>query len=512
MKKMRKLLAMLLALAMIMGMAVTASAASAGTDGKVGTADDRGILYVKGVEEDDVVVKAYPIAMAQYDANDNFSGYSNPYGVTLTAPTKDELDAINIAAITEGVLTLTYDADNNQYKSAETPVGMYLIDITGAEVTQYSRAVATIYYTNADGTGNSIVEDDLVIAAVAEAPVWAKKSVDIDVEKTVDAVAGTTANIGDVQDYVITIDPIPSYTGEYPVLKVSDVLSAGLTYKNDAVAYVVNGTTETELAETLYTVNFTESTNTLVVNFVVDGEYGLNEYAGMKIAIKYTAELNENAELNSDDNTNTVTLTYTHDSNVEGGEKSNDDTTYVYTFDIDGQTEGNLTEEILTKVIASTETEKVALAGAKFGLYTDADCENLYTNDVFNGTTTSDANGKFKIQGLAAGTYYFKEIEAPEGYSLNTHVYTIVITATINEGTGALESWTITVDEAVSTFTMNGGSAVETTVVETEIPNTQLAALPSTGGIGTTIFTIAGVAIMMAAAYFFFASRRRENA
>ena len=144
------------------------------------------------------------------------------------------------------------------------------------------------------------------------------------------------------------------------MLKVSDVLSAGLTYKNDAVAYVVNGTTETELAETLYTVNFTESTNTLVVNFVVDGEYGLNEYAGMKIAIKYTAELNENAELNSDDNTNTVTLTYTHDSNVEGGEKSNDDTTYVYTFDIDGQTEGNLTEEILTKVIASTETEKGA--------------------------------------------------------------------------------------------------------------------------------------------------------
>lgn len=105
------------------------------------------------------------------------------------------------------------------------------------------------------------------------------------------------------------------------------------------------------------------------------------------------------------------------------------------------------------------------------------------------------AKQKIHFEGLDAGEYTLVETVAKEGYSINNTKYTVKITPEYNTD-GTLKSKTITID---------GNKA------KVEVQNTKISALPSTGGIGTTIFTIAGCVIMIAAAGLFFASRKKSD-
>lgn len=116
--------------------------------------------------------------------------------------------------------------------------------------------------------------------------------------------------------------------------------------------------------------------------------------------------------------------------------------------------------------------------------------ENFETAKAENNLVMTDSEGKVVVRGLDDSyTYKFKEVKAPEGYSVNTDDSTA--------------TWDASTDEKPQTPDKRTGTASMT--------DTKLSALPSTGGIGTTIFTIGGCAIMIVAAGLFFATRRKTQ-
>lgn len=116
--------------------------------------------------------------------------------------------------------------------------------------------------------------------------------------------------------------------------------------------------------------------------------------------------------------------------------------------------------------------------------------ENFETAKAENNLVMTDSEGKVVVRGLDDSyTYKFKEVKAPEGYSVNTDDSTA--------------TWDASTDEKLQTPDKRTGTASMT--------DTKLSALPSTGGIGTTIFTIGGCAIMIVAAGLFFATRRKTQ-
>lgn len=154
--------------------------------------------------------------------------------------------------------------------------------------------------------------------------------------------------------------------------------------------------------------------------------------------------------------------------------------------------------EIAKTTDEEKEEDRKPLTGAKFSVRKDGKKlqfvelkegeYTLYTEDtvipdgkeaVFKVTVGSD--GKVLLKGLGAGTYEIKETLAPEGYSINNNIPNATIVADSDEN------------------------------VKIDVPDSRLSALPGTGGIGTTIFTIGGCLIMIIAAALFFASRKKQQ-
>lgn len=549
MKKLKKLFAVMLSLIMVLAMGITSFAATPDDDGKYSTADDRGTITVKGVEST-ATVMAYKVIEAQYGNNGgSFSGYNSLYPSVIANDrlqadldiTRDDLnklaDAVN-ADTTKTAISMAYA--NGSWTATVKP-GTYLVLVTNAETNIYNPMVVSVYYTNEDGTTNDLHEGELKIE---EGGATAKVSGQPKVDKVITSGNGTdkgnSANVGDTVSYKVSVNPVPNYNGTNPKLNVVDTLDKGLQYTDESLNVVVkgantDGTDKALVAGTDYT--FTPSTKggktVLTVDFVVGDKYTLNAYAGKVVEITYNATLTSDATLNDNANVNDVTLNYTRDSKTEGNGETDNDKTYTYTFDIDGNATG--TTGIINKKGDKTE-DKDGLNGATFALYK---AEQLNANGSFEGdpykTTTSETQGDKKGQlhftGLAAGTYYLQETAAPNGYSVNTTIFKVVIEASYyqkgetlpkDKEVGMLKSWTVKVGEGinatgdalkeVANFTVNNeGTMTRAENDGMNIQNTSISSLPSTGGIGTTIFTIVGCGIMIAAAGLFFASRRKEN-
>lgn len=299
MKKIKKLMAMLLALTMVLGMSVTVFAA-ANPDGEVGTSDDRGDIVIQNVESG-VTVELYKIVEATYDDNENFNGYATTdtaYETILKGDAEKvdysalgNIDAETINSLgnakVEGtkvridtpIYTTTQPATDTTrelgtYKCESLGVGMYLVVLSGAESTIYNYAVASIYYTvkdddnflvdgNTDGKALNI-KDANIVAKATDHPKVTKSIKDEDNNKA----SGASVNIGDIVNYEVEINPVPYYAGENPVLNVTDVLSEGLTLDKESIkitAYKKGASTPTPLTAIKAD---TDTAQTIKVNFV----------------------------------------------------------------------------------------------------------------------------------------------------------------------------------------------------------------------------------------------------
>lgn len=495
MKKMKKVFAMLLAFAMVMGMSLTTFAA----DGIVGNSDDTGSITVSNVEKG-VTVRAYQIVEAKY-VNDYFSGYEVVEGYSIADkynPTQDELATIAASVDANGGYELEWQDASSNYFVDNVPVGTYLISVTGSDSVVYGLAIASIQYANK--TGTTTIIDPADIDFINDATTWVKRSDAPDFSKVIiednTEKVENTVDVGDVVKYELTIDPVPYYGGNHPKLNVVDTLCAGLKYNDDLAVIIVEGNADgSDVAlvkgthYTLTPVYNEDGTTQITVNFVLDKVgYTLNNFVGKELIISYTATVDKDAVVYADDaNLNTASLNYTTDSKKETETDPITDTTKTYTY--------NLTSNVLK----TKEDGTTPLDGAVFGIYKDSTCKEAYTNTIITGNLTTADGGRLNLKGLDEGTYYLKEISAPAGYAVNTNVYEIKVTAT-KDNNGTINGYT------VETKLLGAAEATENLVIK----NTTISALPSTGGIGTAVFTIGGCAIMIAAAYFFFVSRKKE--
>lgn len=283
-----------------------------------------------------------------------------------------------------------------------------------------------------------------------------------------------------------------------------DTLSEGITYDGPNSVVIKSNNNTNNITDTLkYTINTDnlETQNYFEVNIpdvkacAKDAGFDLND--GATITFTYTAHLNEKAYVNigsgSTDNKNSVQLKYSN--NPRPGDywgTTPKSEVYVYTYQLNN-----------TK---RAETENgTPLPGAGFRLYSNKDCteeqEIKLKKNTTDGTYSpyfgtdagdemfSDEHGQFNVKGLDAGTYYLKETNPPKDYSACANKE-IVISAT-HDGNH------VSLSGNLSTTIINKKDGGIT--------------LPSTGGIGTTLFYVVGGGLMVAAIVLLVTKKRMEN-
>ncbi len=519
MKKFKKIFAVMLSLAMVLGMSLTTFAAGTqNNDGKTPpSASDEAPIKITGIASTETpTIKAYRIVEPEYVNGVGLSGYKVVDGYSIAdnknfVPTATEIVDIAKKAANKTAESVTFDKVGNDYV-AYVGAGEYLIIIESTNYTYNPMVVSAAYVDANDADSlaasgvaleNSSVDANANWALNGTSNAFAKSS-QVKVEK----MAPSSAEVGGTVTYTIT-GTIPSYSGEYtnPKYTVNDVYTNLTDVGEPTVSIGGNPATKGEDGD--YTVGKAKDSdgNDIENSFSIDFKK-LSNYAGMTkeqraVVITYTAKI-ANTALVTNPATNEATLNYTHKPNEEKDADPAD--TNTYTFNI---------ETLLEKKGEGDDAN--ALENATFTLYRGITDEVVRTYK-----TKKDADGKtfIKFAGLAEDTYTMKETVAPAGYSINEKVYTIKITnlrfdKTTNDK--QLESYTVEVTEGtgtpkvyVYTKQQDGSFSVDNSTV-TVVQNTKLSSLPSTGGIGTTIFTIGGCAIMIIAAGLFFASRRKSS-
>lgn len=480
------------------------------------------------VQETGTTVTAYKIVEVSNTTTNGWAAVSGleTYIANVTNPTTSELTTLttligngtitgleSVTMITDGTTYLSGADTVANYTASVTSAGMYLIVVSGGTGTvEYNPMAVTVTISEVDGVLTNVAGDKSKITAKHSTTTIEKIASSSPTSHTADEqTAAKSLAVGDTVYFTVTTR-IPQYeTGTTGVtFVITDTLDSGLTYTVNSASVSVNNVST----------GFESYIDTATAQQIkVDLSTIAVDHAGETVVLTYAATLNSNAVTGFNANENNVELQYTKDGSIETAE----DYTYHYTFEIDGNITGSTYTNEVIKVgeneykTVSGQTVVNALEGAEFMLYTDQACTTKVAFAPSDGSNyTSDSNGRIYIKGLDAGVdYYLKEVVAPDGYTLNPTVYKIRIEASY---TGKeLTDYTVTItnmsdDTQVNTcsYTSDGTNVNTTREETTYIKNTTVAELPSTGGMGTMIFTIAGCSLMIIAAAAFLASRKRK--
>ena len=466
-KTFKKLFAALLAAALVLAMAVPAFAVTNAT---------KGSITISKTVKDETYTIYRMFKLDSYNAESNTYSYtveSDWEGffktgaggnyITLdgqnhpTWTAADENDSTTVAAFAKAALAWAADKKISGTKETATgdtvtfsnlDLGYYLVDSSLG-------ALCGLNTTNPNATIKEKNEKPEI-----------KKEVQT---STGDWSSENNAKIGDTVEYKVEIkvaDGAQKYT-------VTDTMSKGLTFNNSSLKVTANDAVTTDYTLTSTTNGFT---------LVLPETYVSTLTKGTTIIVTYNATLNKDAVIDGDGNTNKVTLSYGNQQNTVPSEV----TTKSYQFDlvkVDGTT---------NKLLDGAEFE-LADGNTKLSFVKDTAGNYRVAAAGEDGATTTITvkNGKVNIYGLAGKAYTLTETKAPDGYNK------LVASETVNLADGSKTHATFDAD-----VYKDGGVVVK---------NNAGTVLPSTGGMGTTLFYVIGGGLMVAAVVLLVTKKRMEH-
>lgn len=500
MKKVKKLMALLLSTIMVLAMGMTAFAAEATKGSLTVKVNDKNTLEgqtIKVYKLFDLTVNGDKYA---YTVNETYkSAIATALGLQGTA-TSEELynklagytsnsteiqkfaDDFTTAALTAGTEETATSGKLGKVESHKfegLDYGYYLVYQTGTKEIQSSLV--------------SVDKENEEISLKGEAP---------SIEKTANT---ETVEIGQVVTYTIT-GTIPDTTGyDRYVYKIKDTLTNGLDFVKDA-----DGTVVDDVNAYPVSVKIGEGQPT-IKTAVLSGDNNRTMTLDLSAWIKEQQTNNKGAEF-------TVTYYAKVNTNAVVTEKNSASLEY-----------GNAPENTTTTIPSEAKTptyplqirkfargdEKNFLDGATFRLYTSEEDAKGDKNPIGvaggNGDYTVDKNSQnfdmlsvkteiatgvnLKLNGLAAGTYWLVETKAPDGYNGITAPIKITIT---KSGDTDVNNWTISKDD----------TPVDDKIIDIE--NSTGTILPGTGGMGTILFTVVGIVLILGVGASFVISRRKR--
>ncbi len=479
--KAKKLFAVLMAAAVLTGTtAATAASTYAATITVNGLDNGATFKYLQVVEPDTTSTLGWKFV----------DGYADEFKDAFGAATEDEAlqELINLGednnaasgvlhtstglaaaltSLTDEVAAFGTDGTGNTGEAATA--GLYVIVATTTDTT-YTYAPMMAYVGD---TGEGTLIDATVTAKGTHNVIDKNLSGENKEENA-------SVSAGDVVEFTATV-AYPYYTADAveKTFKVTDKLTNG-TFVADSVKVSIEGENEAPV-------------------------YTTNEYAD-----KDTLELDFSNDYNSKFAGKTLTITY----KVTVGEGEGDVVNKI-TTNMDDEGDSVTLDKVKVKVLKTAEGEK-ALTGAEFEIYEASaeekegfelkenvsvvkpdgqllDDQDLYLKQVDETRITEGNEGSLTFVGLdSQKTYYVKETKAPTGYTVNPNYYLV---------SGSERDENNSTDDVY----------VFTDFNDITVDDSKLSALPSTGGIGTTIFTIGGCVIMVTAAGLYFATRKKEE-
>lgn len=492
MKHMKRFVALLAALALVLAMAVPAFA----DEGTGAATPETGTITINNAVKD-VTYKFYRIM----EIATHTSG--SPYtGVVYKTNTEwknfvsdDQWKTYFTVNADDTVTVLKKEADNSEFaknfaEEAAKAVGGktadYSVKATGSKVVQ---EVELGYYLVVPEGWDGVNPVVCSLGTTNPDVIINEKNGKPTIEKKVKegGIFGETndAAIGDYVEFQLTINVVDGTPVNYVA---HDTMSAGLTFVNEGAQSLKVTRNGDDLTSGYEVVAKGLGDGCAFEVKFKDDVLKTND----KVVITYWAQINEKAVVGTTGNTNSAILKYGTNGMAQGGQT----TTYVWGFDVKKYTKGS-------------DSSEVPLAGAKFQVKNGGNVASFKYDNAkkvykFEGWDVADAaglvkvvetpaTGEIKFEGLDSGTYTLEEIEAPKGYNkLNDAI-----------------KFTIADEKASEKGQVSYGTDGGTGIIK--VLNKAGTTLPTTGGIGTTIFYLIGGGLMVAAAVLLIAKKRMEN-
>lgn len=550
MHKLKKTFALLLALALVLSLGITAYAAE--QKGSI-TIHEAGGVSVEGktflaykVLDLNLVGEGYVYTVPEalkdfyadyFELNEALGDFDYQVTQKIAALTGDDLFAFASGVLAAAKVaniapaSVTGQRGDTSVKFTDLPLGYYVVEDT-AETTPVSALVLTSTKPNVE------------VNIKAELPVVDKKIIEEQ-----DRVETNNAAVGDVVSYEVTskVPDMTGYTKYYFVLK--DTMSLGLTFNQDVAITIGN---QALTKDNDFTVTAKATANGTEIEIVFKNFISYKDQKGDAITVTYYATINENAVIGAAGNPNYVKLQYSNNPNkVVSGDPDNPDKpavpegetpeeevrTYVtglklIKVDPEGNRltgaeftiTGNKLNKVLVRKDVYTQDENGTYWRLTDGTYTTQDpldegveqskyesvtvkyakesvTEVKETQENVKATAVVGDDGVLRFDGLSAGDYEITELRSPAGYNLLEKPFKITIDWTAPENVSVPCTWTVSDTEAGDGYasSLESGAQIVDGCIQIQVENKSGTQLPETGGMGTTLFYIVGGLLMTTA-------------